>query len=142
MIRPLALVLAIGLSPGLAWADTDKPVDDPDIGRVFMSRAERDELDRLRKLPPPAQITGPTASTTVASEPASQPEGTGYILRSRGEAWLWIDGDFQSVRPADIERSGQSEGIRIIRHEQSVSDQQSVDAGSAESAGAGDADGN
>ena len=136
------LVLAIGLFAGIARADLDQQVDDPDIGRVFMSQAERDELDRLRKLPPPSESAGTAARAKTVVEPESLPEGTGYILRSRGAAWLWVDGDFQSVRPAEVDRPGRSEDIRIIRHQQPAADAKTVDAGSPEPAGADDAEGN
>lgn len=140
MIRRAVLVFAIAAFPGLVSADTARQIDNAVIGRVFMSPAERDELDRLRKLPTPSQVAEPAAKSTEAAAPDRQPAATGYILRSRDAAWLWVDGDFQSVRPTDVERSGRSDDIRIIRHP--AGDQRDNDAGSAESAGADDADRN
>lgn len=90
-----------------------------DIGRVFISPAERLELDRLRKLDP-AQDPGSNGQARISSVPASQAEDKaragGYIVPSNGLPYTWSDGDFRRADDADIDIERLPGAVTIIRH--------------------------
>lgn len=60
----------------------------PEIGRVFFSKQERAELDRLRSSSTPGEMT--TASEPVTQEPLRV---DGVVQRSNGSAVAWINGE-------------------------------------------------
>lgn len=97
-----------------------KPVArDHVLGRVFMSSAERRQLDLLRKAPPStgrsAPVSAATQSTAAAQRKKSSP--VGYIVPSNGRPYQWIDGDFRHVAQADVDSTKLSQSIEITRHE-------------------------
>ncbi|MGI9205891.1 MAG: hypothetical protein ACR2Q3_17885 [Woeseiaceae bacterium] len=119
----VGLVVAMGASAGLQ-ADELRPIVDAaeytNIGRVFMSPAERRELDRLRKAIP-TELTGPIGPNASSAETASPAEpntrAAGYIVPSNGLPYRWTDGDFRRTTRGDI-GTGQLPGaISIIRHQ-------------------------
>ena len=55
-----------------------------DLGRLFYSPAEREQLDRLRR--------GEPAPDAAASAPGAPHAVTGYVKRSDGRGIVWIDG--------------------------------------------------
>ena len=75
--RLLALVLlAVCIPAGAA-----------ELGRLFHTPAEREQLDRLRRGEPER----PAAAAAI--EPRTQaPEVTGFVKRSDGRNTVWIDG--------------------------------------------------
>jgi len=79
-----ASLAALLLALGAARAD--------DLGTLFYSPAERDQLDRMRR---GEAIEAPAAGTPLAREHAV----TGYVQRSDGRGTVWIDG--RPVRVAD-----------------------------------------
>lgn len=91
-----------------------------DIGRVFMSPAERHELDRLRKAIPPqvgvgqASQNGNQSSTAGAANKKNRPGG--YIVPSNGSPYKWKDGDFQRTTRGDINSELLPGDVSIIRH--------------------------
>mgnify|MGYP001547971488 CR=1 FL=1 len=96
-----------------------------DLGRVFMSPAERQELDRLRKVAP-TQMSG-QGSQTGKQLPAAKPENdkaraAGYIVPSSGSPYRWRDGDFQRTTRSDIDSSRLPGGVSIIRHKGATTD--------------------
>lgn len=74
MIRRIALLLAVAAALG-ARAE--------DLGRLFYTPAERDQLDRLRR--------GEEAQPAQAA-PGAAHSVTGYVQRSDGRGVVWIDG--------------------------------------------------
>ena len=117
MNRLAAYVLIGSLLPGAALGDIGDGHTSQSIGRVFTSPAERAELDRLRNLRPAVEAAGAVVTTSALPEEDAPPEGTGYILRSKGAAYLWVDGDFRSIAPDDVERRAPLANIRIVRHD-------------------------
>ena len=60
------------------------PAPAVEIGRLFLSAAERDRLDRLRR--------GEPVTASTAAIPAANPAITGFVKRSDGRHTIWIDG--------------------------------------------------
>ena len=88
--RRASLLVLLCLLPSLAPA--------AELGRLFLTPAERAELDRLRYVvPAPAMPAAPPTSTS-ASEPAESTLPStavtvnGYIARSAGAPTMWING--------------------------------------------------
>ena len=109
-----------------------KPVArDTVLGRVFMSSAERRQLDLLRKAPPSTGRSGPASAgiQLTAAAQRKKPSPVGYIVPSNGRPYQWIDGDFRHVAQADVESTKLSQSIDITRHENnSVSDDSPPDS--------------
>jgi len=72
--RSLALALAMALLATLARG--------ADLGTLFFTPAEREQLDHLRRGEPAEEATPAAASHQV----------TGYVQRSDGRGTVWIDG--------------------------------------------------
>ena len=116
--------------------DSPGPANSPenvDLGRVFMSPAERQQLDRLRKAAP-AQISGQGSQTgkqiSTAGPASNRTRPAGYIVPSNGAPYRWRDGDFQRTTRSDIDTSRLPGGVSIIRH-----DSATIDAGRAKPPG-------
>ncbi len=122
--------LAIGILVAILWAgvglqaDETPPapsaVEQVGIGRVFMSPAERRELDRLRKLEP-EPVTGPGAESVTpgtSDVPAGKrSQGAGYIVPSSGLPYTWADGDFRRTTDGNIDIGKLPGAVSIIRHQ-------------------------
>jgi hypothetical protein len=118
----LSMMLAV---PVLAVEPGTKPgTKDHELGRVFMSRAERARLDVLRKAPPSAGRSGPAGpvSQSGPSGMTKKPSPTGYIVPSSGRPYQWIDGDFRRVSAVSIDAVDSSRSINITRHEKRQDD--------------------
>jgi len=107
MLAVQVLAVEPGAKPG---------TKDHELGRVFMSRADRQRLDVLRKVPPSAGPAGPipqpgTPGLTKKASP------TGYIVPSSGRPYRWSDGDFHHVSAVSIDAADSSRSINITRHE-------------------------
>jgi hypothetical protein len=83
-LRALAALAGILLAPG-GHAE--------DLGRLFYSPAEREQLDRLRR--------GEEAPEAAAAAPDAPHAVTGYVKRSDGRGIVWIDG-----RPVVVDGRG------------------------------------
>ena len=88
--RRASLLVLLCMLPSLAPA--------AELGRLFLTPAERAELDRLRHVTSvPTMPTAPSTSTSV-SEPAVPPPPSiavtvnGYVARSAGAPTMWING--------------------------------------------------
>lgn len=98
---------------------------DADVGRVFMSPAERQELDRLRKVIPAhsaARGSQPGSQTSTAGSANNKARPAGYIVPSSGTPYKWLDGDFQKTTRRDIDSGQLPGGVSIIRHRGSATD--------------------
>jgi hypothetical protein len=110
-------------------ADESSPAPDAaayaNIGRVFMSPAERSQLDRLRKSFPVqvAGAGGQDVSSSANPLPADEKaRPAGYIVPSNGLPYKWADGDFRRTTPRDL-GAGQLPGtVSIIRHERAATE--------------------
>ena len=118
MIGRAWIIIVLALTSVSALADTG----DDALGRVFMSPAEREELDRLRLMKPAAESSGPLAPGVTVEEEAPAPPATGYILRSQGAAWVWQDGDFRRVKRNEVDQKQPDERVRIERHKRPSDD--------------------
>jgi hypothetical protein len=74
-LRALAALAVVLLASGAQAAD---------LGRLFYSPAEREQLDRLRR--------GEPAPEAAAAAPGAPHAVTGYVKRSDGRGIVWIDG--------------------------------------------------
>jgi hypothetical protein len=91
------------------------------LGRVFMSAEERVLLDQLRRNQ--AGDSGGEPLNPATNEAADfKATASGFIIRSEGEAYLWVDGDFEVVRPDKASVSAADNLIDIVRHSQPVAD--------------------
>ena len=113
------LLLFLVICPAVLAADTAAN-DAMALGRVFMTPEQRAELDRLRKIRPVGGTGATTASpaTSDAEDHEPAPDSSGFIVRSEGEAYLWVDGDFRKVRPDRVRSndSNSDDAIKITRH--------------------------
>ncbi len=99
------------------------------LGRVFMSSAQRQSLDRLRHTRP-ASVVAVTPATDASAAPSStttkKPMGVGYIIRSNGVPYQWVEGEFKKTSLEDVAVGSLSADIAIIRHDKPVvNDEQS-----------------
>ena len=126
----ILVVVAMGVSAGTSADEPSRTVKSAgklDLGRVFMSPAERRELDRLRRANP-AQLTvqssqsGNQSSTAVATDKKAHPGG--YIVPAQGSPYKWMDGDFQKTTRSNIDSSQLPGGVSIIRHKGAAPDVQ------------------
>lgn len=88
------------------------------LGRVFMSPEQRTELDRLRGIRPTPDSPASAAVTAMDSGGSGERplQSSGFIVRSLGEAYLWVDGDFKKVSHDSVVTGNSDDAIRIIRH--------------------------
>lgn len=61
------------------------------IGRIFLSAAERDRLDRYREAGPPAVVVDTSAAPR---EPKQPDRAAGFIVGKSGAKRVWQNGDF------------------------------------------------
>ncbi len=86
MARRAALALIVALAGAAAHAD--------DLGTLFYTPAQREQLDRLRR--------GESVESTPLATPDNPHAVTGYVQRNDGRGVVWIDGRPLVVRnPAD-----------------------------------------
>lgn len=87
------------------------------LGRVFMSEAERRQLDLLRKTRGTVVNPGNASSTTETtnSETKNTSNPSGFIVPSNGRPYQWIDGDFRRVAKVDVDSADASQEMRISR---------------------------
>lgn len=92
-----------------------------DIGRVFMTPAERDYLDRLRIARPVADDSADSGAENPASQTSAvtKAPAAGYIVSSRGTPYQWRDGDFRAASVTQIKRLQQNDDVKVIRHRHS-----------------------
>jgi hypothetical protein len=81
-----ALLLAAVITPGAHGAE---------LGTLFFTPAEREEMDRLRRGEP---------ATVSAPHDGGGHAVTGYVKRTDGRATVWIDGRAVSVSDPKSER--------------------------------------
>ena len=110
------LIVSLGLL--LAGASgAAEPDNHEDLGRVFMTPAERHELDRLRRLQPAASSAASVSTPAAPAAPAeSDVRPMGIIVPSRGRPYQWRDGDFRPVDAARIRIDTTAEDAVIKRH--------------------------
>ena len=109
-VRRASLLMLLCLLPSLAPA--------AELGRLFLTPAERAELDRLRHVTSvPTMPTAPPTSTS-ASEPAESTLPStavtvnGYIARSAGAPTMWINGaDASASKLSELGIDGH--GVRL-----------------------------
>lgn len=90
-----------------------------ELGRVFMSPAERRELDRLRN----GRTKLESGQVKQAGDPSLVPDAVvkkrrpaGYIVPSSGAPYQWIDGNFQRTTQGNIESELLPGRVTVIRH--------------------------
>jgi hypothetical protein len=122
MKRGVAALLFVTTFSAVVMADEpgdEGTVNDRELGRVFMSAAERRQLDLLRTSLPATERSGATndASQVEAVPQKRKPLAVGYIVSPNGRPYQWIDGDFRHVNDARIDATDSSRSIEITRHE-------------------------
>jgi hypothetical protein len=126
MPAKLLFVLAIICLASLAAADAPdsfepaavyESIDDVVIGRVFLSPAERKQLDAVRHLPEhtSSAVTDATAAAPAAA--SAKPKGFGYIQVKGKAARVFRNGDFVAAEPGTRDVTAVTDGV-IIRHEE------------------------
>ncbi len=77
------------------------------IGRIFMSRGERERLDRYRDTGPPVETVD---RSPEPQRPATTDKSAGFIVSKSGTRRIWRNGDFVSTNssrdmrfPGDVE---------------------------------------
>jgi hypothetical protein len=96
---------------------TSNPVNAADLGRIFFSPSERNELEAKRAVPPKPRDVGPrptpiaTAPPLVTEPPAPPPPVTlnGHVVSSSGRSTTWIN----SVPNYDTYRIGNTSQIAV-----------------------------
>ncbi|MFZ6758775.1 hypothetical protein ACO0K9_16340 [Undibacterium sp. Ji50W] len=90
MMRALLFVLSIQSIPSLCMA-----AEPTSIGRLFLTPAERGQLDQLREHGEPKKILESEAPTSSIPEPKVPPVEQftfdGYVTRSSGKNTVWIN---------------------------------------------------
>ncbi len=95
-------------------------IDDIVIGRVFLSPAERQQLDAIRHLP--AQATAvPSGTSPAPVAEAPKPKGVGFIRRTGKATRVFKDGDFVTAQPGKRVITEVTDGV-IVRHEDDAGD--------------------
>ncbi len=115
--RPLIPVLVATIfASGISFADESS---DWSLGRVFMTRAERLQLDKLRSVPQIAESISTTTNDSIAVDAVSKSKRnpSGYILSSNGSPYSWQDGDFRKTSRKDIVDDSKDRGFEIIKHQ-------------------------
>jgi len=101
------------------------------IGRVFLSSAQRTQLDRYRDAEPVATPTDVPLEETVEAKP-DRP-AAGFIMSNSGTKHVWADGDFVKTSsrrevhfPGDVEveRTSASSTPDDITDEAAVGDEE------------------
>ena len=125
----LAAVVAITCVASLAAADAPdavnapavyESIDDIAIGRVFLSPAERQQLDAIRHLPADA-ASGPADPAAAPATASPVPKGSGFIRVHGKAARVFKDGDFVTAAPGERVATEVPDGV-IVRHEEGNGD--------------------
>lgn len=111
-------VCALGICCGLAAssfvAAEESPVYESlanvEIGRIFLSPAQRSSLDKRRGSAPPA-VSRDAKGTRAAAK--SSPDAAGYILRSGGPSRVWSSGGF--VPADDVSGVAFPGDVKVVR---------------------------
>ena len=93
--RCITVVLLLS-APMLACASDDAVYESfsgVKIGRVFLSPADREALDR-RRLNPPVRESDAHKSAAGSEQAQRSRASAGYIISASGRARVWRDGDF------------------------------------------------
>jgi len=124
--RILVLIVAI-FAMSASFADES---NDWSLGRVFMTRAERLQLDKLRKMPQIAQSVSTTNRDSIAVDTVSQRKRSpsGYILSSTGSPYKWQDGDFRKSSHRAIVDGSKVRSFQIIKHQREPLPEESTDS--------------
>lgn len=137
IVRPLVLTWVALCS--VATVSVADESNDWLLGRVFMTRAERLQLDELRNtLHSTASVsTTNNDSSVVVSTSVRDVKASGYILSSNGSPYRWENGDFQKTSRKEIVAALENRDFEIIKHHpapipDSVLDTSAVDAADAE----------
>lgn len=71
----------------------------PQIGRLFTTAAERQQLDQARQRGGPTAQAAPAAVAPPAPPPAPPPPVvvSGFVKRSSGEATAWVNGEVRGT---------------------------------------------
>ena len=113
----IAFLAAAGASAEVS-ADDIQPVYETGskvvIGRVFLSRSERQRLDELRSRP---QVVANGVVEQTESTPQRRTQPAGFIRRSSGPARVWRDGDFVAADPAARQQIAFPGDVAITRHD-------------------------
>ena len=126
------LVCALGICCGLAAspfaAAEESPVYESlanvEIGRIFLSPAQRSSLDKRRGNAPPV-VSRNTKGTRAAAR--QFPDAAGYILSSGGPSRVWSDGGF--VPADDVSDVAFPGDVKVVRGAERTQD---VDRGAAD----------
>lgn len=113
--RQFIVLVLLALCQPLPAAEPDE-ADVEELGRIFMSPAERAELDRLRIIPPAVVSAGGINARVAESVPDPGVNASGFIIRAEGEAYLWVDGDFRKVRTEVVDQGLSKQKINVTRH--------------------------
>jgi len=133
---PVILAVAGLFACGAPNADTGvyESAADIEIGRVFLTRAERLRLDQLRRLQPAAASDESTASRVAGPSDTDRPRRpAGYFYSSTGQRRAWAGDDFVVSGRSRSSTQVFPGDVVIVRHVNSVSDDQ-VEAVDAETA--------
>ena len=110
----LSILCLLPASANAGETDVYESMRDVSIGRVFLSPAERRDLDVRRANPDTGPPTGSSPSDIEKAEPETEPAG--YIVRGNSEPRYWRDGNFvETGRPAPrtLEFPGD---VTVVRH--------------------------
>lgn len=102
----------------VADADIYESSSDIDIGRVFLTAAERERLDR-RRLLPAATAAGngqPSTAPSVANSAGRQRQPAGYIVSSSGERSDWTGDSFVANGSRSPQMQSFPGDVKIVRH--------------------------
>ena len=113
--RSMALLLLI---VPVAYADTSivyESYDDVEIGRVFLSRGEREFLDARRHYSP-SDIAAESAQDEDKPAAAAKPPAAGFIIGPSGRSRVWKEGDFVEAAERATRSLTFPGDIKIVRH--------------------------
>lgn len=131
-MKPHRLVFLIAITCLAPLAEADAPdavtkpavyesIDDIAIGRVFLSPAERQQLDAIRHLTADA-ASGPADTAAASTATSTAPEGFGYIRAQGKAARVFKDGDFIAAAPGERVLTAVPDGV-IVRHKDGAGDE-------------------
>ena len=87
------------------------------LGRVFMSPAERWQLDRTRHLEPITDETVLSATDTQPEASRAPRDAMGFFIRRGGVPSAWQDGGFRKVDDSsELTSLRVPENVKITRH--------------------------
>ena len=117
MTRLAVICALLVLAGGAAADEVYERIAEVDIGRVFLTPAQRRSLDVERLKPPTAEGTVVQAGEETTAAPGqAKREAAGYIISSKGGRREWSGSDFVATGDdALVERRFPGE-VRIVRH--------------------------